>query len=89
MPPDRGQNVIGEFPGVDPKLKSEVVMVGGHVIVAMEALRILTQLHVRPCRTIRIALWSGEEQGKLGSLAYVRQHFASFGLYRARAGGRA
>src|SRR2546430_1433678 len=44
----------------------------------LEAVRILSTLHVKPRRTIRIALWSGEEQGLLGSLAYVQQHFGSF-----------
>ena len=44
----------------------------------LEAVRILTALHVQPRRTIRIALWSGEEEGLLGSLAYVQQHFGSF-----------
>src|SRR5260370_11459261 len=44
----------------------------------LEAVRILSALHVKPRRTIRIALWSGEEQGLLGSLAYVQQHFGSF-----------
>jgi Zn-dependent M28 family amino/carboxypeptidase len=44
----------------------------------LEAVRILSALHVKPRRTIRIALWSGEEQGLLGSLAYVREHFGSF-----------
>src|SRR4029077_9376220 len=44
----------------------------------LEAVRILAALHVKPRRTIRIALWSGEEEGLLGSLAYVQQHFGSF-----------
>ena len=79
-----GYNTIAEIPGTDPALKDQVVMVGGHLdswiagtgatddgagaIVAMEAMRILTALHVQPRRTIRIALWSGEEQGEFGSL---------------------
>ena len=91
----QGYNTIAEIPGADPKLKDQVVMLGGHLdswiagtgatddgagsIVAMEAMRILTSLHVRPRRTIRVALWSGEEQGELGSLAYVGQHFATIG----------
>jgi Zn-dependent M28 family amino/carboxypeptidase len=77
-------------------LKEQVVMLGGHLdswiagtgatddgagaIIAMEAMRILTALHVQPRRTIRIALWSGEEQGEYGSLNYVRNHFATVGL---------
>jgi hypothetical protein len=90
----QGYNTIAEIPGTDPELKNEVVMVGGHLdswiagtgatdngagsIVAMEAMRILNSLHVRPRRTIRIALWSGEEQGLLGSMGYVTNHFATF-----------
>ncbi len=88
-----GYNTIAEIPGTDPQLKAQVVMVGGHLdswiagtgatddgagaIIAMEAMRILTALHVQPRRTIRVALWSGEEQGELGSLGYVHQHFAT------------
>jgi carboxypeptidase Q len=83
-------NTVAEIPGSDKK--DELVMLGGHldswhggtgatdnaagVAVAMEAVRILKSLGVQPRRTIRIALWSGEEQGLLGSRAYVRQHFA-------------
>ncbi len=93
---EQGYNTIAEIPGSDAKLKDQVVMVGGHldswiagtgatddgagVIIAMEAMRILNALHVQPRRTIRIALWSGEEQGELGSLGYVHQHFATIGL---------
>jgi carboxypeptidase Q len=85
-------NAIGEIPGTDKK--DEIVMLGGHYdswhdatgatdngigsAMMMEAVRILAALHVKPRRTIRIALWSGEEQGLLGSLAYVQQHFGSF-----------
>ncbi len=84
-------NTIAEIPGTDKR--GEVVMLGGHmdswhggtgatdngagVAVAMEAVRILKAVNVRPRRTIRIALWSGEEQGLLGSKAYVRAHFGS------------
>jgi len=84
-------NTIAEIPGTDPKLKDEVVMLGGHmdswhsgtgatdngagVAVAMEAARILQTSGLKPRRTIRVALWSGEEQGLLGSRAYVKQHF--------------
>jgi hypothetical protein len=86
-------NTVAEIPGTDPKLKDQVVMVGGHLdswiagtgatdngagtIVAMEAVRILKALGVKPRRTIRIALWTGEEQGIFGSKGYVTQHFGS------------
>jgi carboxypeptidase Q len=85
-------NAIGEIPGSDKK--DEVVMLGGHYdswhdatgatdngigsAMMLEAMRILAALHATPRRTIRIALWSGEEEGLLGSLAYVQQHFGSF-----------
>jgi carboxypeptidase Q len=88
-----GYNTVAEIPGTD--LKDEVVMVGAHmdswhsgtgatdngagVAVAMEAVRILKALGLQPRRTIRIALWSGEEQGLLGSRAYVAQHFGQLG----------
>ena len=84
-------NAIAEIPGTDKK--EEIVMLGGHYdswhdatgatdngigsSMMLEAARILAALHVRPRRTIRIALWSGEEEGLLGSLAYVEQHFGS------------
>jgi carboxypeptidase Q len=84
-------NTIAEIPGTDKK--DEVVMLGGHLdswhvatgatdnavgcAVMMEAARILKTLGVQPRRTIRVALWSGEEQGLLGSLAYVEQHFGT------------
>jgi hypothetical protein len=84
-------NTIAEIPGTDPKLKDEIVMLGGHmdswhsgtgatdnaagVAVAMEAARILLASGLKPRRTIRVALWTGEEQGLLGSRAYVKQHF--------------
>jgi hypothetical protein len=84
-------NTIAEIPGSDPRLKEEVVMLGGHmdswhggtgatdnaagVAVAMEAVRIIKALNLQPRRTIRIALWTGEEQGLLGSRAYVKEHF--------------
>ena len=87
----QGHTVVGEIPGTDPKLKAEVVMLGGHLdswsaatgatdngagsIVALEAIRILKTLGVKPKRTIRIALWDGEEQGLLGSFGYVKKHF--------------
>ncbi|HEY2461442.1 MAG TPA: M20/M25/M40 family metallo-hydrolase [Candidatus Acidoferrum sp.] len=85
-------NAIGEIPGTDKK--DEIVMLGGHYdswhdatgatdngigsSMMLEAVRILAALHVKPRRTIRVALWSGEEEGLLGSLAYVQQHFGSF-----------
>jgi hypothetical protein len=84
-------NTIAEIPGSDPKLKEEIVMLGGHmdswhggtgatdnaagVSVAMEAVRIIQTLGLKPRRAIRIALWTGEEQGLLGSRAYVKEHF--------------
>jgi carboxypeptidase Q len=86
-------NVVAEIPGTDPDLKSELVMLGGHmdswhaatgatdngtgVAVCMEAVRILKAIGVKPRRTIRIALWSGEEQGLLGSRGYVKNHFGN------------
>ena len=82
-------NTIAEIPGTDKA--DEVVMLGGHLdswhggtgatdnaagcAVMMEAVRIIQALGLKPRRTIRIALWSGEEQGLLGSRAYVRKHF--------------
>jgi carboxypeptidase Q len=88
-----GFDTVAEIPGTDPKLKDEVVMVGGHLdswasgtgatdngagsVVAMEVMRILNTLHVKPRRTIRIALWTGEEQGLFGSHGYVDQHFGT------------
>jgi hypothetical protein len=86
-----GYNTVAEIPGTD--LKDEVVMLGGHmdswhsgtgatdnaagVAVAMEAVRIIQTLGLKPRRTIRIALWSGEGQGLLGSRAYVAKYFGS------------
>ena len=85
-------NTIGEIRGTDKA--DEVIMLGGHLdswhaatgatdnaigcAIMMEAARILKTLGVKPRRTIRVALWSGEEQGLLGSSAYVKQHFGSF-----------
>lgn len=87
---EQGYNTIAEIPGADPQLKDEIVMLGGHLdswaagtgatddgagtVVAMEAMRILTSLGIKPRRTIRVALWSGEEQGIFGSYGYVKQH---------------
>jgi carboxypeptidase Q len=86
-----GYNVIAEIPGTDKKFKDEVVMVGGHYdswhsatgatdnaagsAVMMEVMRILKAIDFKPKRTIRIALWSGEEQGIYGSRGYVAKHF--------------
>jgi hypothetical protein len=85
-----GFNVVAEIPGTD--LASEVVMIGAHFdsvaastgatdnatgsAAMMEVMRILKAVGAKPRRTIRIALWGGEEQGLMGSRAYVRQHFA-------------
>ncbi|MEO7306669.1 MAG: M20/M25/M40 family metallo-hydrolase [Ferruginibacter sp.] len=86
-----GYNVVAEIPGTDPTLKSQVVMLGGHLdswaggtgatdnaagcIATLEAMRILKALNIQPRRTIRIALWGGEEQGLYGSFGYVKKHF--------------
>ena len=88
---EHGFDTVAEIPGTDPRLKDQVVMLGGHLdswiagtgatdngagtIVAMEAVRILKALEIKPRRTIRIALWTGEEQGLFGSKGYVTQHF--------------
>ena len=88
---EHGFDTIAEIPGTDPKLKDEIVMVGGHLdswasatgatdngagtVVAMEVMRILNTLQVKPRRTIRVGLWTGEEQGEFGSYGYVKQHF--------------
>ena len=85
-------NTVAEIPGTD--LAGEVIMLGGHLdswhaatgatdnaigcAIMMEAARILLKLGVKPRRTIRVALWSGEEEGLLGSQAYVKQHFGAF-----------
>jgi carboxypeptidase Q len=92
----KGYNVVGEIPGTDPKLKSQLVMLGGHMdawaastgatdngagcIVMLEAVRLLDSLGLKPKRTIRIALWGGEEQGLLGSYGYVKNHFRGVDL---------
>jgi Zn-dependent M28 family amino/carboxypeptidase len=86
-------NVIGEIPGRDAALREQVVLVGGHLdswhtatgatdnadgaVAVMEAARILKALGAAPRRTIRFALWSGEEQGLLGARAYLQQHFTT------------
>ena len=87
---DKVVNVMGEIPGTDKKLKDQIVLVGAHLdswhggtgaadnasggIVMMEALRILKELGIQPRRTIRIALWGGEEQGLQGSRGYVEKY---------------
>ncbi|MGA3160981.1 MAG: M20/M25/M40 family metallo-hydrolase [Terracidiphilus sp.] len=96
---EHGYDTVAEIPGTDPKLKEQVVMVGGHLdswtagtgatdngagtIVAMEAVRILKALDVKPRRTIRIALWTGEEEGIYGSKGYCTIHFGSAKLSTA------
>jgi hypothetical protein len=96
---EHGYDTVAEIPGTDPNLKDQIVMVGGHLdswiagtgatdngagsLVAMEVMRILTSLHVQPRRTIRIALWSGEEEGLFGSRGYVKEHFGSAPLSTA------
>lgn len=86
-----GYDVVAEIPGTDKKLKAEVVMIGGHLdswhgatgatdngagsAVMMETMRILKAVNFKPRRTIRIALWSSEEQGLFGSTGYVSNHF--------------
>ena len=88
---EQASNVLGEIPGTD--LAQEVVMIGAHfdtwhaspnasdntsgVAVVLEAARILKAIGAEPRRTIRVALWSGEEQGLYGSRAYVREHFGN------------
>jgi hypothetical protein len=85
-------NTVAEIPGTDKA--DEVIMLGGHLdswhaatgatdnaigcAIMMEAARILKTLGLKPRRTIRVALWSGEEQGLLGSQAYVKEHFGAF-----------
>jgi carboxypeptidase Q len=85
-------NVIAEIPGRDPALRDEIVLVGAHLdswhtatgatdngdgaVAVMEAMRILTAVGAQPRRTIRVALWSGEEQGLLGARAHLAQHYA-------------
>jgi Zn-dependent M28 family amino/carboxypeptidase len=85
-------NVVAEIPGTDRK--DEVILLGGHLdswhsatgatdnatgcAVMMEAARILKALGVQPRRTIRLALWGGEEEGLLGSKAYVKEHFGTY-----------
>lgn len=90
FPSGKIYNVIGEIPGTDKILKNEVVLLGGHIdswhggtgaadnasgcIVMLEAMRILKSLDAAPKRTIRVALWGGEEQGLNGSRGYVEKY---------------
>ena len=87
----KGYNVVAEIPGSDPQLKDQIVMLGGHLdswhaatgatdnaagcAVMMETVRLIKTLGLQPKRTIRIVLWSGEEQGLFGSRNYVKTHF--------------
>ncbi len=91
LKPENNVNIIAEITGSDPKLKDEVVMIGAHFdswhpasgatdngagsAVMMEVMRILKTSGLKPKRTIRIALWGGEEQGYLGSMAYAEKHY--------------
>ncbi len=94
-----GYNTVAEIPGSDPDLKSEIVMLGAHLdswhasggatdngagsAVVMEAARIIIAAGLKPRRTVRVALWSGEEQGLNGSREYVKAHFGEM-----KGGGR-
>jgi hypothetical protein len=96
----KAYNVIAELPGTDPVLRDEVVMIGAHLdswhtsvgatdnadgsTTVIEAMRILKAVDARPRRTIRVALWSGEEQGLLGARAWVAQHLAGDANKQAR-----
>jgi len=91
LPQVRSANVIGDLPGTD--LANEIVLVGGHldswdpgfgvqddgagVIIALAAAKLAASMEPKPRRTIRVALWAGEEQGLFGSRAYVKQHFGN------------
>jgi carboxypeptidase Q len=93
-------NVVAELPGTDPQLSRQAVMIGAHldswhtgtgaadnadgVAVMLETMRILKTLGLRPKRTIRVAIWGGEEEGLLGSKAYVKQHFEGDANQEAR-----
>jgi len=96
---EHGFDTVAEIPGTDSRLKDEIVMVGGHLdswasatgatdngagtVVALEVMRILRTLDVKPRRTIRIGLWTGEEQGMMGSSGYVKEHFGYLPLSTA------
>jgi carboxypeptidase Q len=99
----QGYNVIAEIPGTDKNLKSQLVMIGGHLdswqgstgatdnaagsAVMMEVVRILKAVGVKPRRTIRIALWGGEETGLHGSKNYVKNHFTDTATKKFNAAG--
>jgi hypothetical protein len=86
-----GYNVVAEIPGSDPELRDELVMLGAHLdswhsgtgatdnatgsAAVMEAVRVLKAVGARPRRTVRLALWTGEEEGYFGSVGYVTSHF--------------
>jgi len=90
---EQSNNVVAEIPGSDPKLAEQLVMLGGHLdswdsgtgasdngagsAVVLEVARILKAIDAHPRRTIRFALWAGEEQGFFGSTGYVKQHFGN------------
>ena len=91
LKPENNVNILAEITGSDPKLKDEVVMIGAHFdswhsasgatdngagsAVMMEVMRIIKASGLKPKRTIRMALWGGEEQGEIGSLAYAENHY--------------
>ena len=95
-----GYNVLAEIPGVDPEIGDEIVMIGAHLdswhsaagatdnadgaAVTLEAMRILKALSVEPRRTIRMALWGGEEQGLHGSRRYVERYLSGVDKVNAR-----
>ncbi len=100
----KGYNVIAEIPGTDNKLKEQLVMIGGHLdswqgatgatdnaagsAVMMEVVRILKAVGAKPKRTIRIALWGGEETGLHGSKNYVKNHFTDTDYKKIQPGRR-
>jgi carboxypeptidase Q len=99
----QGYNVIAEIPGTDKQLKDQLVMIGGHLdswqgstgatdnaagsAVMMEVVRILKAVGFKPRRTIRIALWGGEETGLHGSKNYVKNHFTDTATKKFNAAG--
>jgi carboxypeptidase Q len=99
----QGYNVIAEIPGTDRKLKEQLVMIGGHLdswqgstgatdngagsAVMLEVVRILKAVDIKPRRTIRIALWGGEETGLHGSKNYVKNHFTDTATKKFNAAG--
>ncbi|HEY4874102.1 MAG TPA: M20/M25/M40 family metallo-hydrolase [Puia sp.] len=99
----KGYNVVAEIPGTDKKLKEQLIMIGGHLdswhgatgatdnaagcATMMEAVRILKTIGFKPRRTIRIALWGGEETGLFGSRNYVKNHFTDTATKKYNAQG--